>query len=198
MKVCNWTKELGVKEVTFYALSMQNFNRPKEEFDYLMKIFRETMHELLVKIAKKDKAVKDVLIRFIGRIRLFPEDLQKLMGRIQEKTKHNKKYTINFAMAYGGREEVMDAVLKIAEQVKKGLLDVSQINESLFSNNLYMPDEPDIIIRTGGEKRTSNFLIWQGNYAELMFIDKMWPEFEKEDLQACIEEYQQRERRFGR
>ena len=198
MKVCEWAKELGIKEVTFYALSMQNFNRPKEEFDYLMKIFRETLSELLEKIEKKDQVTKDVLIRFIGRIKLFPEDLKKLMEQVMAKTKHNKEYKINFAMAYGGREEVMDAVLKIADQVKKGLLNVSDINEEMFSKNLYMSDEPDIIIRTGGDKRTSNFLIWQGNYAELVFLDKMWPEFEKEDLLACITDYQQRERRFGR
>ena len=198
IKVLEWAKERGIEEITFYAFSMQNFNRPKEEFDYLMKIFKEMLQELLEKLEKKDKSVQDMMVRFIGRIKLFPSEIKDKMLEVMEKTAGKKKYTVNFAMAYGGREEVMDAVLKIAEQLKKGLLDVSQINEEVFSKNLYMADEPDMIIRTGGEKRTSNFLIWQGNYAELIFLDKMWPEIEKTDLVACIEEYKQRERRFGR
>ncbi|MEK6964357.1 MAG: polyprenyl diphosphate synthase [Nanoarchaeota archaeon] len=198
MKVCSWAKELGVEELTFYAFSIQNLNRPKKEFDYLMKVCKEGFKELLEKIDKKDRLAKDMQIQFIGRIHLFPKDIQSLMKEIMKKTRDNKKYKINFAMAYGGREEVMDAILKIAKEVAKGNLKASEINEELFAKNLYTPDEPDLIIRTGGEKRISNFLIWQGNYAELIFMDKMWPEFEKEDLIACIEEYGERERRFGR
>jgi undecaprenyl diphosphate synthase len=101
-------------------------------------------------------------------------------------------------MAYGGREEVIDATVKIAKQIKEGKLDVNQINEETFSKNLYMADEPELIIRTGGEKRTSNFLIWQSHYSEWIFLEKLWPEFEKEDLIACIEDFKSRERRFGK
>ncbi len=197
MKVCEWAKELRVQEITFYAFSMQNFNRPKEEFNYLMKVFREVLKDLLEKIKSSDPTVKGTQLRFIGRTHLFPRDIHERILEVMEKTADNKRYKINFAMAYGGREEVLDAVQKIARQVKTGKLAIEKINEQVFSKNLYMPDEPDLIIRTGGEKRLSNFLIWQGNYAELIFLDKMWPEFEKEDLLMCIDDYARRERRFG-
>ena len=101
-------------------------------------------------------------------------------------------------MAYGGREEVIDAVRKIGERIKQGTLDVNAINEETFGKHLYMNSEPDLIIRTGGEKRTSNFLIWQSHYAEWVFLEKTWPEFEKEDLVTAIHDYGERERRFGR
>ena len=129
---------------------------------------------------------------------MFPKDLQKLMHSITEKTKNNKGFIINFAMAYGGRQEVIDAVKKLVTRIKKGKLDIDQINESTFSKNLYTSDEPDLIIRTGGERRTSNFLIWQANYSEWVFLDKLWPEFEKQDLIECLKDYSKRERRFGR
>jgi tritrans,polycis-undecaprenyl-diphosphate synthase [geranylgeranyl-diphosphate specific] len=195
-KLLEWLSELKfVKELTLYAFSMQNFNRPKDEFDYLMKIFKE----LCDKFSDDPKIMENGLrINFIGRTHLFPVDLQEKMKKVSEKTKNNDKYIINIALAYGGREEVIDAVKKVGEQIKKGTLDVDKINEEVFSKNLYMESEPDIIIRTGGEKRTSNFLIWQSNYSEWFFLEKTWPEFEKEDLLKVIEEYKQRERRFGK
>jgi tritrans,polycis-undecaprenyl-diphosphate synthase [geranylgeranyl-diphosphate specific] len=191
----NWCKELGIKELTLYSFSVQNFNRPKEEFDYLMKIFKDEFAKL-----KDDKRIHENKIRInvIGRIWMFPKDVQEKMYQIMEITKNYDEHIINFAMAYGGREEVIDATRKIAEQIKSGKLDVSQINEETFSKNLYMNDEPEIIIRTGGDKRTSNFLIWQSHYSEWFFLEKMWPEFEKEDLLQVIEEFKQRERRFGK
>ena len=115
-----------------------------------------------------------------------------------DKTKNHKEHTINFAMAYGGREEVIDAVKKLAEDVKAGKLDIEKINEEVFAKNLYMESEPEMIIRTGGEKRTSNFLMWQSHYSEWIFLEKLWPEFEKEDFVACIEEFKNRQRRFGK
>ena len=105
---------------------------------------------------------------------------------------------MNFALAYGGRAEVVDTVKRIAEQAKNGSLDIDKINEEVFAENIYLNSDSDLIIRTGGEKRTSNFLIWQGAYSEWIFLDKMWPEFEKEDFIACIEEFGKRERRFGK
>jgi tritrans,polycis-undecaprenyl-diphosphate synthase [geranylgeranyl-diphosphate specific] len=194
-KLLDWCKELKIKELTLYAFSAENFNRPKEEFDFLMQLFKKEASKLL-----KDPRVKKdrIKINFIGRISLFPTDLQKLMKEIMNYTKDNKGYTVNFAMAYGGRQEVIDAVKKMAVQIKKGDIDIDQINEETFSKNLYMEDEPDLIIRTGGEKRTSNFLIWQANYSEWIFLEKLWPEFEKEDFKLCIEEYSRRKRRFGR
>ena len=196
-KLFDWCKELGVKEITLYAFSIQNFNRPKEEFDYLMNIFKKEFNRLLndeILKLEKDK----VRINFIGRIWKFPEDIQDIMKKLMYKTKDYNNYTINFAMAYGGREEVLDAVKRIGEKVKNGKLDINEINEEIFSENLYMDHEPDLIIRTGGEKRTSNFLIWQSWYSEWLFLEKTWPEFEKEDLIKAIEDFSQRERRFGK
>ncbi len=195
-KLFEWLSELKfIKELTLYAFSMQNFNRPKEEFDYLMKVFKD----MCDRFSNDPKIMENsIRINFIGRTYLFPADLQEKMKNISEKTKNNDKYIINIALAYGGREEVIDAVKKVGEQIKKGKLDVDKINEEVFSKNLYMESEPDIIIRTGGDKRTSNFLIWQSSYSEWFFLEKTWPEFEKEDLLKVIEEYKQRERRFGK
>lgn len=195
-KLLGWCKELGIKELTLYCFSVQNFNRPKKEFDFLMKIFNREFEKL-----KNDERLDkyQVRVNFIGRVYMFPKELQEKMYYIMEHTKKYKRHTINFAMAYGGREEVIDATIKIAKQIKEGKLDIKDINEKTFDKNLYTSDEPDLIIRTGGEVRTSNFLIWQAAYSEWYFmIDKLWPEFEKEDLIKCIEEYGKRDRRFGR
>lgn len=194
-KLFDWCKELGIKELTLYSFSVQNFNRPKKEFDYLMNLFKKEFEKL-----KDDPRIHENKIRInvIGRIWMFPKDVQDRMKLIMEKTKSYNEHIINFAMAYGGREEVIDATRKIAEQIKKGELDIDQINEETFSKNLYMNDEPEIIIRTGGDKRTSNFLIWQSHYSEWFFLEKMWPEFEKEDLVKVIDEFSKRNRRFGK
>ena len=139
-----------------------------------------------------------IKLNFLGRLQLFPEELQECMKKLTEKTKDYNKFIFNFAFGYGGRSEVVDAAKKIVEQVKEGKLNIDEINEETFSNNLYSNHEPDLIIRTGGEKRTSNFLPYQAAYSEYIFLDKLWPEFDKEDFLACIEEYKGRERRFGR
>ena len=193
--VLDWSHELGVKELTFYAFSIQNFNRPKEEFNYLMKVFDESFGKLM-----NDERIDKykVKIRFIGRINMFPSYIQEKMKSLMEKSKKYNDFIVNFAMAYGGREEVIDAIKKLAQKIKNNEVDIDKINEEVFNQNLYMTDEPDLIIRTGGEHRTSNFLIWQSNYSEWLFIDKTWPEFEKEDLIAAIEDYKNRERRFGK
>jgi len=192
-----WLKEFEIKELTLYAFSIQNFNRPKEEFDYLMNIFRNEFDRLINE--KKDLLMKHkIRINFIGRLWMFEKDIEERMKKLMEMTKENNKYIVNIAMAYGGREEIIDAVKKIAEDIKKGKLDVNEINEEIFSKNLFLSSEPDLIIRTGGEKRTSNFLMFQSPYSEWFFLEKTWPEFEKEDLIAVIEEFKKRERRFGR
>ena len=192
-KLFEWAKELGVNELTLYAFSIQNLNRPKEEFDYLMKLFVESFNGI-----KNDIKIKEVKMNFIGRINLFPKEVQKAMNELMEKTKDNIPYIVNFAMAYGGQEEVIDAVKKISEQVKDGKLDINKINEESFKDYLYLKDSPELIIRTGGEKRTSNFLNYQAAYSEWIYLEKMWPEFEKEDFEECIKEYSSRQRRFGR
>ena len=194
-KLFDWCKELGIKELTLYAFSWENFNRPKEEFDYLMNIFDLEFEKLI-----KDERLKsgEVKINFIGRIWRFPKNVQEKMQKLMEMTKNNKGYAVNFAMAYGGRVEVVDAAKKVAEAVKDGRMKIEEINEETFADNLYMKDEPEIIIRTGGNQRTSNFLIWQSAYSEWTFLEKLWPEFEKEDLAAVIQDYNKRERRFGK
>ncbi|MBS3163183.1 di-trans,poly-cis-decaprenylcistransferase [Candidatus Woesearchaeota archaeon] len=194
-KLLEWCKELGIKELTLYAFSMQNFNRPKNEFDYLMNLFRDNFYKL-----KDDKRIYENKIRInvIGRIHLFPEDVQKAMKEIMERTKHHDKYIINFAMAYGGREELIDTIKKIGRKIEDHKISAEEINEELVDNNLYMKDQPDFIIRTGGDHRTSNFLVWQSWYSEWFFLEKTWPEFEKEDLINCINEFKSREKRFGK
>ncbi len=196
-KILDWCQELGVKELTLYAFSMQNFNRPKEEFDYLMRVFNNAFNRLMNE--KKEQIMQQgIRFTFIGRTHLFPADIQENMHQLSELTKNNANYQVNIAMAYGGSEEVIDAVKKVAEQVKNGTLNEDEINEEVFSKNLYTESEPDLIIRTGGDKRTSNFLIWQSNYSEWIFLEKTWPEFEKQDLVVAIKDYESRQRRFGR
>ena len=193
----DWVKEFGIKELTLYAFSIQNFDRPKDEFDYLMKIFSEFCDKILTSQYKqiKDYSIK---VNFIGRIWLFPKELHEKMQKIMEMTKNNSNYVLNLAMAYGGREEIIDASIKIAEEIKNGKADVNDINEQFFEKHLWNASQPEIIIRTGGEKRTSNFLNFQSAYSEWFFLEKTWPEFEKEDLVQVIREYNQRERRFGK
>lgn len=192
-----WCKELGVEEVTAYTFSVQNFNRPKEEFDYIMKLIVHEFEDI-----KKQGYAKfnedGVRISFIGRTWMFPASVQAAFREITDATKNNAKYQVNFAMAYGGREEVIDAVKKLGEDIKAGKVDVDKINEEAFSKYLYLNSDPELIIRTGGEKRTSNFLPWQGIYSEWFFLEKTWPEIEKEDVVKVLEEFSERNRRFGK
>ena len=190
-----WCHEYNIRELTLYSFSIENFYRPKREFDYLMKLFKKELNKII-----KDKRLEkyQIRVRFIGRIQMFDKELQRLIHIVMENTKKYEKHTINMAMAYGGRQEVIDAVMKIASDLKKGKLRLEDINEDLFSKNLYLNSQPDLIIRTGGEKRTSNFLNFQAAYAEWIFLDILWPEFDKKDFVACLDEYSKRKRRFGK
>ncbi len=192
-RVMEWCQEYNIQELTLYTFSIENFNRPKEEFDYIMKLFERAFTEL----KNEKERIKNIQINFIGRLKMFPEKVQKAMKELMEETKGNSPFRLNFAMAYGGRAEIIDAVKKIAEQVKEKKLNVEEINENVFAQNLYLDSDPDLIIRTS-EKRLSGFLTWQSVYSEIIFVDKLWPEFEKEDFLACLSEYQERERRFGK
>jgi len=187
-KLFDWCKELGIKEMTLYCFSLENFNRPKKEFDYLMNLFKKEFLKL-----KKDKRIKEdkIKIRFIGKTELFDKEIQKLMKEIEEITENYSSYNINFALAYGGRQEIIEACRKLQASG-------SEISEENLKKNLWLSSEPDMIIRTGGERRTSNFLPFQSVYSEWFFLDKTWPEFEKKDLLACIHEFEKRERRFGK
>ncbi len=190
-----WCKELGIKEVTLFAFSLENFDRPKEEFDYLMDLFEK---EFSKTISDPEVYTDKIRFTFVGRIELFPEKVKRLMYELMEKTKDHDQLFVNFAMAYGGRAEIVDAAKRIIDDVQKGKLTVNDVNEQSFNNYLSVTKRLDMIIRTSGEKRTSGFLLWQSDYSEWFFVDKFWPEFEKEDFLKCIEEYKQRERRFGR
>lgn len=195
-KVIEWCREIGCAELTLYAFSVENFNRPKKEFKYIMDIFRKEFED----INKEESPIhkNKIKVNFIGRINMFPEDVTNKMNALMETTKDYQNFTINFAMAYGGRAEIIDTVKKIAAKIKSGDIDVDDIDEEVFENNLYMKDEPELVIRTSGEHRTSGFLIYQASYAELFFCDKLWPEFEKEDFTEAIDSYCNRDRRFGK
>jgi tritrans,polycis-undecaprenyl-diphosphate synthase [geranylgeranyl-diphosphate specific] len=194
-EVMDWCGELGIKELTLYTFSIENFERDEKEKKELMRLFRLSMKDL-----EKDKRIDErkIRIRFIGRLGMFPGEIQESMRAIMEKTKGNGNYTVNFAMAYGGRAEIVDAAKAICEKVKSGLMDIGDIDEDTVTENLYLSSEPDMIIRPGGEQRVSNFLIWQGNYSEWYYTEKLWPEFTKDDMIMAIEELKRRERRFGR
>ncbi|MBI2574669.1 di-trans,poly-cis-decaprenylcistransferase [Candidatus Woesearchaeota archaeon] len=195
VEVLEWLKELGVKEVTFYALSTENLKRTGVEVAALMVLFRKGLEAW-----KKDKRIAQngVRVRFIGRLGMLPNDIQKSMNEIMDGTRNHSNYTVNFAIAYGGKAEIVDAVRKIVAAAKRGELDEKSIDESTFPSYLYMADEPDLLIRPGGEKRISNFLLWQLAYAEFIFLDKLWPEITRQDLVDCIAEYEKRDKRMGR
>lgn len=185
----DWCNELGVKELTLYSFSTENFNRSGKEVGFLMELFRKQINKL-----KNDKRLdkNKIRVNFIGRLSLFPKDIQKEMKELMERTRRNDKFIVNFAMGYGGKQEIVDAVNKL---LSKG---VKEIDENGFENYLYLKDKPDLLIRPGGELRISNFLLWQMAYTELYFTDKLWPEFTKKDLAKAVGDYKKRERRFGK
>jgi undecaprenyl diphosphate synthase len=185
----------NIKFLTLYAFSAENWNRPKLEVMALM--------ELLVTSLKKEiKTFQEngVRLNVIGDITKLPSNAQRKLQETIEATKENTHCTLTLALSYSSRQEIVDAARNLAQQVKDGKLQADEINDELFAANLYtqnLPD-PDLLIRTSGELRISNFLLWQIAYSELCFLDKMWPEFTKEDLFKSIVDYQQRERRFGK
>ena len=187
----NWCLDIGVKELTLYCFSTENFNRDKKEVDYLFNLFRKK-----IDIFKEDDVIVDnkVKITFAGRLSMFPEDMQEKMKEVMEKTKDHEEYKLNLALAYGAKSEIVDAVKKIVSDNIKP----EDVNEGIITERLYLSDDVDLFIRPGGEKRLSNFLLWQASYAELYFSDKLWPEFSKEDFLDAIEWFKERKRRFGK
>ena len=188
-----WCLELGIKELTLYSFSTENFNRAKNEIDFLFGLFKKKFDEIR---KGRDIFKNEVRVNVIGRSYMFPKDIQKAMAEVAEKTKNNRKLTVNFALAYGGRQEIVDSFKRIIKNNPN--INPDKINEMLITQNLYLQSEPDMVIRPGGEMRTSNFLTWQSVYSEWIFIDKFWPEFTKKDLIECIEEFNRRERRYGK
>ncbi|MBR9700037.1 di-trans,poly-cis-decaprenylcistransferase [Candidatus Woesearchaeota archaeon] len=179
-------KHLPISQLTLYCFSMENFDRSAKEKKELFKLIRKHFAKL-----EDSPRINDIRLNFIGRLELFPKDMQELMRRLMRKTKKHTHYTVTFAMGYGGRQEIVDSVKKI---IKKK---IKKIDEETIAKHLYMQDEPDLIIRPGGEKRTSNFLMWQSAYSEWIFIPKLWPEFSERDMERALEMYRKRKRRFG-
>ncbi len=195
-QILDWCRELGIKMVTLYTLSLENLSRSKEEVNFLFKLIK---HHLL-RFAKDEKVHKNkVRLRVIGNLELLPGDVRDAANEAMEATKNYSNYFLNLAVAYGGREEIVNAVKRIAMQAKENKINIQDINEQTFSKQLYadLPDV-DLIIRTS-EQRISGFLPWQSTYAELIFLpDKMFPELTKEDFVKAIEQFSNRERRFGK
>ncbi len=190
-KFCN---EIGIKYLTVYAFSTENWKRSKEEISALMAILRVYVDSFL-----KEKNKQNIKIKLLGDISGLSKGLQKSINKAIEITKNNTGLTLNIAFNYGGRAEIVRAMKNIAKEVKENKIDIDDINEELISNHLYtagQPD-PDLLIRTSKELRTSNFLPWQLVYTEFYFPDKHWPDFGKEDLLEAIRVYQKRNRRFG-
>ena len=195
-EVLDWCFEYDIHILTLYAFSMENFSRPKDEFEFLMKLFEEAFLD----VGKDERVHKNkVKINVFGRVDLLPAPVQKAINKAIEATKDYSNYILNFAVAYGGRHEIADAARKISEKVAAGEITPNDVDLEMIDKNLYsagIPD-PDLIIRTSGEFRTSGFLPWQAAYSELYFTKKFWPEFSKEDFVAALEDYQKRRRRFG-
>jgi tritrans,polycis-undecaprenyl-diphosphate synthase [geranylgeranyl-diphosphate specific] len=196
-EVLEWCFELGIKNLTIYAFSTENFNRSSNEVKTLMDLCKEEL-----KKAFNDSRIhkNKVRIRIIGRLDTLPKDIATQAKNIMDQTEHYDKYSFNIALAYGGREEIIQAIQKIAKDVKSGKVKIEDIKESIFSKYLYtngIPD-PDIILRTSGEERISNFLLWQLAYSELYFSDVYWPAFQKKDFLNAIKTVQQRQRRYGK
>jgi tritrans,polycis-undecaprenyl-diphosphate synthase [geranylgeranyl-diphosphate specific] len=199
-KVLEWCEELGIKVMTFYVMSLENLERrPKRELDFIFSLARKELENIQKDknhIVRKNK----VKVMFFGRLDLLPENLQDGIRKVSEITKDHSDYFLNLAIAYGGRQEIVDSARRIAYDVRKGAINPGEIDESILREYFWTNgvSDPDLIIRTGGEKRLSNFLTFQSTYSELVFLDKFWPEFGKEDFFNAIKEFSERSRRFGK
>ena len=186
---------LGIQNLTLYAFSSENWNRPKLEVDTLMKILIKSLKKELVTLQKNQ-----IKLNAIGNLSKMPEKAQSELLDVIEKTKDNTHMTLTLALSYGSREELVNAVKNISDKVKNNIISIDTIDDSIINEHLYTQNLPDVdlLIRTSGEHRISNFLLWQIAYAELYFTDVLWPDFKEQDLYEAIISYQKRERRFGK
>jgi undecaprenyl diphosphate synthase len=186
--------ELGVKYLTLYAFSSENWNRPKSETDALMKLLDRFLDDKAVELDKQN-----IRLQAIGELDRLPAATRKRLDRIQERTKDHQTMTLVLALSYGAREEITAAVRAIAKAAVAGEISPDEIDGELFSQHLYTKDipDPDLLIRTSGEMRVSNFLLWQISYSEIVIVKKMWPDFRQGDLFEAVDEYKKRHRRFG-
>ena len=196
-RICDYAEEIGVKYITFYAFSTENWRRPPEEVSALMDLFRAYLRE--AEERQEENLAKGMRIHFIGHREGVPEDILDLFDTTEEESKDADHIDVNIAINYGGRLEIVDAVKKIAEKVKNGEINPEDITEDDISDNIYTAGQadPDLIIRPSGEYRLSNFLIWQSAYSEFWFSDILWPDFTEADLDRAIDDFNNRNRRFG-
>jgi undecaprenyl diphosphate synthase len=192
--VVEGARELGIRYLTLYAFSNENWKRPKREISALMTLLRAFMKDEIAEMLRYGIGMK-----VIGRTDMLPPRVQEEISATIARTAHCEKMTVILALSYGGRAEIVDAARAIAERCVAGELDPSELDEDVFAEHLYFPDcpEPDLLIRTSGESRLSNFMLWQLSYSEIWFTPTLWPDFTKEELCRAVIDYQDRDRRFG-
>ncbi len=196
-KICDYAAEIGIKYITFYAFSTENWKRPAAEVSAIMDLFRDYLFEAQER--EEENIAKGMRIRYIGDRTALPEDIVRLIEQLENQSADKTTITVNLAVNYGGRDEILHAVKHLAKKVEAGELKADDISLKDIDGNLYtagQPD-PDLIIRPSGEYRLSNFLIWQSAYSEFWFSDILWPDFTSDDLDKAIIEYSKRNRRFG-
>ena len=193
-KIVRYANKIGLEYITVYAFSTENWKRTEEEVKALMTLLQSYLDDY-----SKRADTENIRVKILGDISALAPGMQKSIYNCMERTKDNTGVTFNIALNYGGRDELLKAVKNIAQEVKEGKIDIQDISEEMISNNLYTKGEPDpdLLIRTSGELRLSNFLPWQLVYSEFLFIEKNWPDFTEEDLDNAIIEYEKRTRKFG-
>ncbi len=193
-KITKYCEKCGVKYLTVYAFSTENWRRPQDEVDSIMNLLRQYLKESLA-----DFQQENIVVRFIGNRDELAQDIRDLIEEAEESTAHKTGMTLNIALNYGGQQEIVYAARRLAKQVANGSLTPDAIDEKLLEEALYTEKQPpvDLILRPSGEYRLSNFLIWQSAYAEYVFMDVLWPDFKEQDLDRAFEEYARRDRRFG-
>ena len=193
-KITSYCSKIGIKYLTVYAFSTENLNRPKDEVSSLMALFKSYLNEALT-----DFVNENIKVIFLGNKSVFSEELRDLIEKVEKESSEKTGLVLNIAMNYGGRDEIVMAAKSIAKSVKDGSLSVDDITKDVIADNLYTKGEPDpdLIIRTGGEHRISNFLLWQSAYAEYVILDVLWPDFCEADIDKAISQYNLRNRRYG-
>ena len=188
-------REIGISYLTLYAFSTENWQRPKTEIDALMTLLRKFLHS-----EQKEMIERDIRLRVIGQIDRLPAKVQEALHTTMAATKDNTSMTLILALSYGGRAEITRMVQEVGQKIKHGEIDLNAINDDLIADHLYTRDipDPDLLIRTSGEMRISNFLLWQIAYSEIFVTPTLWPDFSRDELLEILKDYQNRERRFGR
>ena len=194
-KIIECCVELGIKNLTLYAFSTENWNRPKLEVDFLMQLLFLSLKDELKTLNKNN-----IKFETIGNLSRLPNKIGNYLEKVKEETKENSNLTLTLALSYGSRSEIVNVVRELSDKVKNNIISSKNIDETVINNHLYTRNLPDVdlLVRTSGEKRISNFLLWQIAYSELYFTRKLWPDFRKNDLYKAIISYQKRERRFGK